>query len=124
MPRINHHECLHLFRTSRRICRNLFATLIVSLSSLTVTSAFTCTDVTNVALAANGATASASSTYAGFAASGVVNGDRKGLYVWQDGYWSTSGAGFSAWLEVQFSGSKTISEIDVFAPQDNYNAPV
>jgi YD repeat-containing protein len=44
----------------------------------------------NVALAANGATVTASSSFSGFAGSGAINGDRKGLFVWQDGYWSTS----------------------------------
>ena len=71
-----------------------------------------------------GATASASSSFSGFAASGAVNGDRKGLFGWQNGYWSTASAGFPAWLEVQFNGSKTITEIDVVTLQDNYNAPV
>lgn len=51
-------------------------------------------------------------------------GDRKGLFVWQDGAWSTAAAGLPAWLEVQFNGSKTITEIDVVTLQDNYNAPV
>ena len=78
----------------------------------------------NVALAANGATVTASSSFSGFAASGAINGDRKGLFVWQDGYWSTSNSSLPAWLEVQFNGSKTISEIDVVTVQDNYNAPV
>jgi RHS repeat-associated protein len=78
----------------------------------------------NVASAANGATATASSFFSGFGASGAINGDRKGLYVVQNGYWSTAGPGFSAWLEVQFNGSKTITEVDVVTTQDNYNAPV
>lgn len=78
----------------------------------------------NVALAANGATATASSAFSGFAAFGAINGDRKGLYVAQNGYWSSAGPGFSAWLEVQFNGSKTITEIDVVTSQDNYNAPI
>ena len=78
----------------------------------------------NVALGSNGATVTASSSYSGFAASGAINGDRKGLFVSQNGYWSTASAGFPAWLEVQFNGSKTITEIDVFGVQDNYNAPV
>jgi RHS repeat-associated protein len=77
----------------------------------------------NVALAANGATASASSAYGGFAPSGAINGDRKGLFVWQNGYWSTAATG-TAWLEVLFNGAKTISEIDVVTIQDNFNAPV
>ncbi|HEU4713078.1 MAG TPA: RHS repeat-associated core domain-containing protein [Pyrinomonadaceae bacterium] len=78
----------------------------------------------NVASAANGATATASSAFSGFAASGAINGDRKGLFVWQNGYWSTASAGFPAWLEVQFNSSKTITEIDVFTVQDNYQAPI
>ncbi len=65
---------------------------------------------TNFALASNGATASASSAYTGFAASGAINGDRKGLGVFQDGYWSTAQAGFPAWLQVDFNGSKSLSD--------------
>jgi len=78
----------------------------------------------NVALASNGAVAIASSTFSGFAASGAINGDRKGLFAWQNGFWSTASAGFPAWLEVQFNGSKTITEIDIITIQDNYNAPI
>jgi RHS repeat-associated protein len=78
---------------------------------------------TNFALASNGATASASSAFQGFGPSGVINGDRKGLGIFQDGVWSTAQSGFPAWLEVDFNGSKTISEIDVFTEQDNYNNP-
>jgi RHS repeat-associated protein len=78
----------------------------------------------NVASSSSGATATASSAFSGFAASGAINGDRKGLFVWQNGYWSTASAGFPAWLEVQFNGSKTITEIDVVTLQDNYNAPI
>lgn len=77
----------------------------------------------NVASAANGATASASSSYTGHAASGAINGDRRGLFVWQDGYWAAASTG-TAWLEVQFNGSKTIGEIDVVVVQDNYMAPI
>lgn len=86
-------------------------------------SAFTCAAPTNVALAANGATATASSTFTGHAASGTINGDRRGLFVWQNGYWAAASSG-TAWLEVQFNGSKTISEIDVITVPDNYNAPI
>ena len=46
----------------------------------------TCTEPTNVALAANGATATASSAYSGFAAGGAINGDRKGVFTLQDNY--------------------------------------
>ncbi|MGA9997905.1 MAG: Ig-like domain-containing protein [Pyrinomonadaceae bacterium] len=77
----------------------------------------------NVALASNGATASASSYFNGFAPSGVINGDRKGLGLGQNGYWSSSGPGFPQSLEVSFSGTKTLTEIDVFTVQDNYSNP-
>ena len=78
---------------------------------------------TNVALASNGGTASASSSYAGCAASGANNGDRKGLSYWQNGTWGSSGPGFPQWLQMDFNGSKTIDEIDVFTLQDNYPNP-
>jgi hypothetical protein len=68
-------------------------------------------------------TVSASSSYTGYAASGAVNGDRKGLNGDQDGYWSTSSAGFPAWLEVNFNTSRTLREIDLFTIQDSYWAP-
>ncbi|MCM3873838.1 MAG: hypothetical protein ND895_24380, partial [Pyrinomonadaceae bacterium] len=77
----------------------------------------------NVALAANGATATASSSYSGYAASGAINGDRKGGGGGQNGYWNSAAAGFPSWLEVNFNGSKSISEIDVFTVQDNYSNP-
>jgi RHS repeat-associated protein len=77
----------------------------------------------NMALAANNATASASSSYSGWGASATTNGDRKGLNTWQNGVWSTASAGFPAWLQIDFNNSKTISEIDVFTEQDNYTNP-
>jgi hypothetical protein len=110
-------------RNTNPLCFFTFLFIFWSLFLGSVT-ASTCAEGTNVALAANGATATASSTYSGFAASGVINGDRKGLFVWQNGFWSTASAGFPAWLEVQFNGNKTITEIDIFTLQDNYNAPV
>ncbi|HSS18686.1 MAG TPA: hypothetical protein VLL54_01180, partial [Pyrinomonadaceae bacterium] len=71
---------------------------------------------TNVALATNGATASASSTLSGsFAAGGTINGDRKGVNWGNGGGWADASSGtFPDWLEVAFNGSKTIDEIDVF----------
>ncbi|MFA7345436.1 MAG: family 16 glycosylhydrolase [Terrimicrobiaceae bacterium] len=76
--------------------------------------------ISNVALASNGATATASSTYStGFPASGAINGDRKGLNWGNGGGWNdaTSWA-YPDWLEVAFSGSKIITEIDVFTKED------
>jgi hypothetical protein len=80
----------------------------------------------NVALAANGGTATASSTVgSGYSPSGAINGDRTGINWGAGGGWNdgTPGA-FPDWLEVDFSGAKTISEIDVFSVQDNYQSPV
>ncbi len=77
----------------------------------------------NVARSSNGATASASSSYAGLAASGGIDGDRKGLNYGQNTSWAGATATFPQWLEVDFSGSKTINEIDVFTLQDNYQSP-
>lgn len=57
---------------------------VLTVPFLKSASAFTCNEAVNVALAARGATVSASSYPAGFAPSGVINGDRKGLFVWQD----------------------------------------
>lgn len=97
---------------------------LLSLFFVGSAAAFTCTEPTNVALASNGATATASSSFSGWGPSGAINGERRGLFVWQNGVWSAAAAGLPAWLEVQFNGSKTISEIDVVALQDNYNAPI
>ena len=80
----------------------------------------------NVAAAANGATAFASSTYnSGYAPSGAINGDRKGAAWGNGGGWNDATPnGFPDWLEVDFAGARTIEEVDVFSVQDNYPAPV
>ncbi len=85
----------------------------------------------NVALASQGATATASSLYSSiygagyYPASAAINGDRKGVNAGYDGLWvdGTSNS-FPDWLQVDFSGSKIISEIDLFALQDDYLSPV
>jgi len=85
------------------------------------------TPKTNLALASNGATASASSEYdAARAAGGANNGDRKGLN-WETGGggWNDSSIGvFPDWWQVNFGASKTIREVRVFTIQDNYTNPV
>lgn len=75
----------------------------------------------NVALASNGATATASSMYSGsYSASGAIDGDRKGLNWGNGGGWNDGTAGaYPDWLQVDFAGSRTITEIDVFSVQDN-----
>jgi RHS repeat-associated protein len=79
---------------------------------------------TNVARAANGATASASSAYPGYGASGANNGGRKGDSA--SDYWNDDAPAntFPDWLQIDFNGSKTIDEIDVFTVQDNWQNPV
>jgi RHS repeat-associated protein len=80
----------------------------------------------NVAAASNGATASASSTYNSSTtpASGAIDGDHKGSNWGSGGGWSDNTAGsYPDWLEVDFSGAKTINEVDVYSIQDNYSSP-
>ncbi len=85
-------------------------------------------NLANVALPANGATVSASSTMVNppysYPVSAINNGDRKGLNAGSGGNWLSSTATFPQWVEVDFNGSKTISEIDVFSLQDNYANPI
>lgn len=88
----------------------------------------------NVALASNGSTATASSETTGsgfFQPSRTIDGYRNTNSLWGSattpgGGWNSVGnpsSGSPEWLQVAFSGSKTISEIDVFTLADaiNYN---
>jgi hypothetical protein len=79
----------------------------------------------NVALAANGGTALASSTYGpGYDPSGAINGDRTGAPWGNGGGWNDgTPSAYPDWLEVDFNGAQTINEVDVFSVQDNYQAP-
>jgi RHS repeat-associated protein len=84
---------------------------------------------TNVALTTNGAIATASSAQdAARGALATINGDRKGLHWATDAAtgsgWNNGTTALPAWLQVDFNGSKTIDEIDLFAPQDDYTNPV
>jgi hypothetical protein len=99
-------------------------------AGLTTTSAAVNITVTsstrmNVALAANGGTATASSTYSsGYAPAGAINGDRLGLNWGAGGGWNDATPNvWPDWLELDFSGSQTINEVDVFSVQDNYASP-
>jgi hypothetical protein len=80
---------------------------------------------TNVALSSAGATASASSTYGSWLASRTIDNERAGTN-WANGGggWvdATPGA-YPDWLQVSFSGSKTIDRVVVYTLQDNYNSP-
>ena len=79
----------------------------------------------NVAAAAAGATASASSTHdTGYAPGGANNGDRRGINWASGGGWNDATSGvYPDWLQIDFSGSKSISAIDVFTVQDTYFSP-
>ncbi|HNY47917.1 MAG TPA: discoidin domain-containing protein, partial [Casimicrobium sp.] len=79
----------------------------------------------NVAAASLGGVATASSFSAGYSASGVVDGDRRGIG------WGTSGGWQDAtpyvhsdWVEVAFAAPSMIERIDVFFPQDSASNPV
>ena len=81
---------------------------------------------TNVALAANGGVATASSVYSvNYPVVAVNNGDRQGVKWGAGGGWNdvTSGV-YPDWVQITFNGQKSINEIDVFTLQDNYPAPV
>jgi len=97
-------------------------TITIAGQTFTVTQTFIEAQNPNVALASNGATAVASSVYnAGYPATAVIDGDHKGLNATQGGVWADGTPGvFPDWVEVDFSGSKFISEIDVYTIQDNY----
>jgi hypothetical protein len=80
----------------------------------------------NMALAANGGVATASSTFGGgFPTSGANNGDRRGLAWGAGGGWNDATADvFPDWLEVAFAGPRAVDEVDVFTVQDNYGSPI
>jgi hypothetical protein len=86
---------------------------------------FTCTERTNVALAANGATASASSQVStNYPAYSTINGDRRGLNWNNGGGWNDGSVNTHPdWLQIDFNGSKTIDEINVITLQDNPATP-
>ena len=80
----------------------------------------------NVALASAGAVASASSTYSpSYPASGVINGDRKGLNWSKGGGWNDGTPNqWPDWLQIDFAASKTVDRAVVYSLQDKYGAPV
>src|SRR5690242_12710780 len=81
---------------------------------------------TNVALAANGGVASASSTYSGgYSATGVIDGQRSGSVWGTNGGWNDATYGsFPDWVQINFNGAKTIDHVTVYTVQDNFQSPV
>ncbi|HEX8351478.1 MAG TPA: hypothetical protein VF611_01035, partial [Pyrinomonadaceae bacterium] len=87
--------------------------------------------LTNFALAANGGVATASSTTTqqelpglDFSPSGVIDGDRRGLNWEHGGGWrDATNNSFPDWVQVDFPGARSVSQVDVFSLQDNYASP-
>jgi len=93
--------------------------------AVVITAAPTGGQAVNVAAAANGGVATASSTFdSRYPASAAIDGDRLGLRWGAGGAWAdaTSGA-YPDWLQIDFNGVQTISEINVFTLQDNTASP-
>jgi RHS repeat-associated protein len=76
----------------------------------------------NVALASNGAVATASSanTCCGFWSTGAINGNNRGPWGFGEGWIDATENVVPDWIQVDFAGSKTIDEISVFSLHDNY----
>ena len=75
---------------------------------------------TNVALASNGAVATASSSYSSsYPVTAVIDGDHRGLNWGNGGGWNCATADqYPDWVEVDFGSNKTLVELDVFTLQD------
>ena len=79
----------------------------------------------NVAAAANGGTATASSTLEDYTPNAVIDGDRKGLNLTTGGGWRDNTPNiFPDVLEVDFANVTSIDEVSVFTQQDTWWAPV
>jgi hypothetical protein len=81
---------------------------------------------TNWALASNGSTASASSTFnPGYPASSVIDNKRSGAGWGAGGGWNDlTTAVFPDWVQINFAGTKTIDHVVVYTIQDNAGNPV
>jgi hypothetical protein len=69
---------------------------------------------------------STSSTYGGngFPASAIINGDRRGANWGAGGGWADGTLDvLPDWVQVNFNGPKTISEVDLFTLQDTVASP-
>lgn len=82
-------------------------------------------DRINVAAAANGGTASASSTADNYTPDAVIDGDRKGIDLTAGGAWRDDTPGvFPDWVQVNFTETMIIDEVSVFTQQDTWWNPV
>jgi len=80
----------------------------------------------NVALASNGGVATASSTNGpGFLPGTVIDNERSGAGWGAGGGWNDATLGvFPDWIQVNFTGTRTIDRVVVYSVQDNYLTPV
>jgi len=80
---------------------------------------------TNVALQGNGGRVVTSGAYSsGYPAAAINNGDRRGVNWGAGGGWNDDTSG--VWpdtVQINFSGTKSITEIDIFTLQDAYTTP-
>jgi hypothetical protein len=79
----------------------------------------------NAALAANGGTASASSSILpGFPVTSINDGDIRGVNWGNGGGWNDADSNvFPDWVQIEFNESRAIHEIDVFTIQDMFGSP-
>lgn len=79
----------------------------------------------NFALASNGGVATASSMISpAFPASSINNNERAGVNWGNGGGWNDASANtYPDWVQIAFSGSKTIDRVVVYTVQDNYANP-
>jgi hypothetical protein len=80
----------------------------------------------NVAGANTGATAEASSTFTSrnYAPAGAIDGDRKGQDWENGGGWNDNTRDvWPDWLQVNFNGSQTLSEVRVYTLQNDFRNP-
>jgi hypothetical protein len=80
----------------------------------------------NFALAANGAIATASSSFgAGYMPAATIDNKRSGAGWANGGGWMDGTRNvFPDWLQVKFNGTKTIDRVVVYSVQDNFVNPV
>ncbi len=91
----------------------------------TAASATTLVSSTNVALASAGAVASASSAYSNaFPVAAINDNQRTGAPWGSGGCWADATTNtYPDWVQINFSGSKTIDSVAVYTLQDNYASP-
>ncbi len=100
-----------------------------SYSRITEVEAWGVAGQSDVALASNGASALASSTYVlsgyNFNVASIIDNERAGANWGHNGGWNDATSNsFPDWVEVDFNGSKTIDHVVVYTVQDNYTSPI